>query len=209
MAKGEGLTQVQRLPRQGEGAVVELSRRQVTHPDGTTSLELNMDLALAPVPEKRYVADVASITYADDVLQILFGQKKIGQSDELRSLIVVQMTSTAARQFLKTLTTWEPGARKWAELNDIHAELTEVEKEPPQTVTLFANIVGLAFAGREACMDFYHASPFALHYVQQNKKMSVEPVVRVMLGTGLALALVDKIRDVSAKFSIERGLPNG
>ena len=209
MAKSEVLTQVQRLPRQGEGAVVELSRRQVAHPDGTSSLELNMDLALAPVPEKRYVADVASIIYATDVLQLLFGQKRIGRSDTLRSLIVVQMTSTAAGQFLRTLTTWEPGARKWIELNDIHAELSEIENEPEQTVTLFANIVGMAFAGREACIDFYHASPFSLHYVQQNKKMSIESVVRVMLGTGLAIALVDKIREVSAKFPVERGLPNG
>jgi hypothetical protein len=209
MPKSEVLSQVQRMPRQGEGAVVELARRQVTHPDGAISLELNLDLAMAPVPEKRYVADVASVIYADDVVQLLFGQRKVGRIEALRSLIVVQMTSTAAGQFLKTLATWEPGARQWLDLNGIRAQLSQIQEEPEQTVTLFANIVGLAFAGREACVDFYHASPFSLHYVQQNKKMAVEPVVRVMLTTGLAIALVDRVREISAAFPAERGLPNG
>ena len=54
--------------------------------------------------------------------------------------------------------------------NGIVQHLTSIEEEPEQTVTLFANIIGLAFAGREACLDFYHASPFSLHQVRQNKE---------------------------------------
>jgi hypothetical protein len=67
----------------------------------------------------------------------------------------------------------------------------------------------MAFAGREACIDFYHASPFSLNFVKQNKKMAIEPVVRVMFKTGLAIALVDRVREISVAFPVERGLPNG
>lgn len=206
MAKTGTVSAVQRMPRPGEGAVVELARRPVTRPDGSTGLELNIDLALAPVPEKRYVADVASLNYADGVLQMLFGQRKIARSDALRSLIVVQMTSTAAGQFVKTLAGFEPGVRTWLEQNSIRSQLSNIEEEPEQTVTLFANMIGLAFAGREACMDFYHASAFSLHYVQQNRKMAVEPVVRVIVGSGLLLALIDRLHEFEPTFPKERGL---
>jgi hypothetical protein len=205
MAKSGQLSTVQRMPRPGEGAVVELARRQVTRPDGTSGLELNLDLGLAPVPEKRYVADIVGITYEIGVLQMLFGQRKIARDSALRSLIVVQMTSTAVGQFIKTLGGFEPGMRKWLEDNDIRAELTQIEEEPEQTVTLFANMVGLAFAGREACMDYYHASAFSIHQANQNRKMAVEPVVRVILGSGLLLPLIDKLHELESTFPKERG----
>src|SRR5258708_6901353 len=117
MPKSDVATQVQRMPRQGEGAVVELARRQVTQPDGSTALELNLDLSMAPVPEKRYVADIASLIYEDDVVQLLFGQKKVGRHSGLRSLIVVQMTSTAASHFLRCMGLWGPSARRSLDRN--------------------------------------------------------------------------------------------
>lgn len=195
-----------RLPRAGEGIVVELARRQVSSPDGSTALELNLDLNLAPVPERRYVADVAELSYEGDVLQMIFGQKKITKSENLRSLIVIQMTSTATTQFIGTLAGFEPGFRKWMSENGIVQHLTSIEEEPEQTVTLFANIIGLAFAGREACLDFYHASPFSLHQVRQNKKMAVEPVVRVILGSGLLLPIIDQLHELEPQFPKEKGI---
>ncbi len=195
-----------RLPRPGEGTVVELARRQVPRPDGSTGLELNLDLGLAPVPERRYVADVAGVTYEDDVLQMFFGQKKVAKSPALRSLIVVQMTSTATIQFIKTLVGFEPGFRKWLSENGVARQLTSIEEEPEQTVTLFANMIGLAFAGREACLDFYHASPFSLHQVQQNKKMAVEPIVRVILASRLLLPIIDKLHELEPMLPKEQGL---
>jgi len=205
VAKAGQLTTIPRLPRPGEGAVVEVARRQVSKPDGSTGLELGIDLSLAPVPERRYVADVAGLTYEDDVLQMFFGQRKITKAGTLRSLIVIQMTSTASRQFIKTLVGFEPGFRKWLNENGIGRQLTSIEEEPEQTVTLFANMIGLAFAGREACLDYYHASPFSLHQVQQNKKMAVEPVVRVILASGLLLPMIDKLHDFETMFPKEQG----
>jgi hypothetical protein len=204
MAKSGQLSVVQRSPRPGEGAIVEVARRQVTNPDGSTGLELGLDLAVAPVPEKRYIADIVSLTFEDGVVQMLFGQRKITRSAALRSLVVIQMTSTATAQFIKTLIGFEPTARKWLEENDIHWKLGTIEEEPEQTVTLFANIIGLAFAGREACMDFYHASAFSLHQVQQNRKMAVEPVVRVILASGLLLSLIDKLHEIEPTLPKER-----
>ena len=66
-------------------------------------------------------------------------------------------------------------------------------------------MIGLAFAGREACLDYYHASPFSLHQVQQNKKMAVEPVVRVILASGLLLPLIDKLHEFEIMFPKEQG----
>jgi len=115
------------------------------------------------------------------------------------------MTSTAVGQFMKTLVGFEPGMRKWLVDNAIGGELTEIEEEPEQTVTLFANMIGLAFAGREACMDFYHASAFSMHQANQNRKMAVESVVRVILGSGLLLPLLDRLHELEESLPKERG----
>jgi hypothetical protein len=187
-----------------------MARRPITRPDGSGGLELSLDLALAPVPDRRYVAEVGSVTYDGGVVQLLFGQKKIGLSGGLRSLIVIQMTTTAVHNFLRTLDSVDPNFRIWLDLNDVHSQLMNIQEEPDQTVTLFANTVGLASAGRESCIDFYHASAFSLHYAQQNKKLAVDPVVRVILGSGLLIAMLDKLRELEPRLPVdaERGHGN-
>jgi hypothetical protein len=206
MAKTGQISTIARPPRPGEGTVVELARKQISHPDGSSGVELAIDLSIAPVPERRYVADVAALTYDEGMVQFLFGQKKIGKSGALRSLIVLQMTSLAVGQFAKTLIAVEPGLRKWIEQNGNHGELANIEEEPDQTVTLFANMVGLAFAGPEACVDFYHASAFSIHFAQQNKKMAVDPVVRVILNSGLMIRMIDKLHALEPNFPKGQGL---
>jgi hypothetical protein len=65
------------------------------------------------------------------------------------------------------------------------------QTEPTQTATVEANIVAAGFTGREACIDFYHSSSFAMHGFGITGKFFAEPTVRVTLALPLLMAIHD------------------
>jgi|ERR1035437_221130 hypothetical protein len=190
--------------RQGEGIIVETSRKIVPLPNGASSFEISLDLGSAPVPERKYVADVASVKYEDGVLHVLFGQKSIGTANShLRTLIVISMSSLGALMFLRSLNLIRP---QLDSLRDkpgyAPVSLPPINAEPaaPQTVALAANLMVVAFSGRESVIDFYHASAFVMSQVQRGGKFAVDPVVRVFLPTGLLFSVIANIEAFKADF---------
>ncbi len=185
--------------RPGEGAAVHVQQRLVPVVGGTV-LELLLRLGDAPVPDRRYPADLAWVDRNDGHVRLMFGQRRLS-GDKLRSLVIVTMTCEAAERFLSTCLDFGPALQKY--LHDSRtdsAELIALSDEPEQTVVLVANIVALAHSSNEATLDFYHASARAMHEAisQKADRIGVEPVVRVMLSGALLDAILTKCRAVTS-----------
>lgn len=182
---------VQRHTRPGEGVVIA-SRGDVEPGEGG-SQTIALDLTTAQVPERRYAAEVGALVMSDNMVRLLFGQTKaIG--DGLNSLLVIHIPYRAARTFLSSMSSVSKTARDFMDRHRIgNSRLLELkdQKEPGQTATVEANIIAAAFSGREACMDFYHASSFVAHAFGNTGKYFAEPTVRVTLALPLLMAIYD------------------
>jgi len=171
--------------------------RSVTKlPDGTAVETFSLDTTRAPVPARRYVAEVADVSIAYGHVRMLFGQRKL--EGDLRSLIIITLPPETVRQFVTAnLPGFLPLLHQFLSVNHIATEpLTPTDREPSQTVLLSANVLGAARLGREAVLDFFSASPWFAHKAAQNQGDSdeeFEPVVRVSLRTSLLVALLDKL----------------
>jgi len=194
------------LQRLGEGTPIDIVQHSSLRPDGGSVAILGINLAQAPVPDRRYVADVAMVNYADETIKVLFGQKKMAPEGMLRSLLVIHMSPRAARQFLRSIDQMAtPTLDQIVEKVGTKKEKLELHigTEPEQTVAFVSNIVAVAVAGREACLDFYHASSFAFANAVSSKKLPIDAVVRVDLRTGLFAAVVDELKKLEVKFPLE------
>ena len=56
-----------------------------------------------------------------------------------------------------------------------------------------ANVVAVAFSGREACMDFYYTSPQVIAAVQKGGEFQSSPQVRVILTSRQLMAVYDEL----------------
>ena len=72
--------------REGEGVIIQSNRRLTPQPNGSVTMELGLDMSKAPVPERRYAADIASVIYRDGNVYIMFRQKKL-VGNGLRSMV--------------------------------------------------------------------------------------------------------------------------
>jgi hypothetical protein len=128
-------------------------------------------------------------------VKVVFGQERI-DGKGLRSAIVVQMSRNAAANFVRIADSITgPSFREVAQAVNIPEEnLSAVGDEPPQALTLAANLTLSAITGHESCIDFYEASPFAMGIALRSEKLSLEPVVRVDLRTSLFLGLLKDLR---------------
>ena len=171
--------------------------------DGQTTASLGIDLSSAPVPDRRYVADVVSVIHGKDVIKLLFGQEKI--SSGLRSLVIIHMAQFAVSSFVSAvLDMKKPTLAEVMKISNIDVGLlSSIPDEPEQTVAMMASVAAAAVSGQEACVDFYQISSFARLNVMASKKISVEPVVRVELSTSLLVALVEKLKQMSDDFPHE------
>jgi hypothetical protein len=183
--KTQQIQSLQRFVRSrvGEGIAIDVRR------DGNSATKAFLDLSSAEVPTRKYPANAAAVVVGDDAVQWLLGRTNpVGKG--LLSLLVLNVSFLGTRQFVKSMAEMLPGVQKFMEKNKIPPKgLIDITEVPLQTVVLEANIVAAAYAGREACLDFYHASSFALHHLSQGGKLHVDPVVRVTLSAPLLIAL--------------------
>lgn len=191
MAKGQLESYKARV---GEGNVLEVTRKIHSKPDGSVGFLITLDLNNAPVPDRRYVADAADAKYQNDYVYLMFWQRKIS-GDEARSMVIIVLSAASVLQFLRNA----DGPVGKLLKSDRNMPLTILGQEPAQTVCLAASIVAGAWTGSEACMDFYHASPFVISNLP-NGKLAAEPVVRVTVPTGLMAALWRKVESFKVLF---------
>ena len=191
-------TPVHRLNKPGEGASLVVSREHSVDVKGATGVLLTIDFTSAPVPDRRYAADIAAVERVNDMVNIIFGQTKVGGG--FRSLLIINMSASAVHQFLRSLADILPTIREYAKrISLAKVDLTEVGQEPNQTVALTANLVAASQSGREACLDFYYSSPWVMMQVKKGGEFAAEPIVRITLTTGLLLAISTKLESVGAE----------
>jgi hypothetical protein len=191
--KDEIVSAVRVGARPGEGAALSVSRRIVPRPDGTNAVELSVDLQAAPVPERRYVADACAVLRSDDFVLLAFGQRRLVGSG-CRSLVVLSMSAEAIRSFLKTCDGFLERVAAFLERNGLaRSPLLDLTEEPPQTVHLAANVVAVAQAGRESCLDLYHVSPWSIRSVSTRNQLVIDPIVRIDMPTALLVPVVEQL----------------
>lgn len=190
-------TTIQRVSdRPGEGEAVLVTRHHSANPDGTTTLSLAIDMSSATVPDRRYVADIASVMRNGDMVKLIFGQSKVaGQG--LRSLVVIHMAGLAVHQFLRSMPSLVKTMEDFSSQRKIaKADLANISEEPKQTVALAATVIVASISGRDGCLDFYYSSPYVAVQVAQGGKFVVDPVARVMLPMNLLHAIYKKLESM-------------
>ncbi len=191
--------------RTGEGIPVDMAFRPIIGVDGTTTSVATLNLADAQVPERRYVADFCAIIRSqNDVVKVVFGQSKL-MSKDLKTALVLHLVPHAIRSILGAVRGVDsPTFFEIALRNGIpEVELSEIEAEPEQVVTLAASMAMIGVSGREACLDFYHASPFAVLQSHTTKKMLIDPVVRVTIQAAQMYAMLRRFEIIEKTFPSE------
>lgn len=188
--------------RQGEGSTtIAVDVKTFMSTDGRTVTNLGANLAGASVPDRKYVADACAVSYQRDTVKIIFAQEKF-DGKGLRSAIVIHMTPRAVVQMLGVFDgplhqIFEENARSEGIAPE---QISTFESEPQQVAALSANLAIGAAAGREACLDFYQASPFSFSIAAQSRKLDLDGVVRVELSTALLLGLLGSLRELMSRF---------
>jgi hypothetical protein len=185
-----------------EGYAVTLNPLTNTSPE---SGRYGMDMQQVPVPQRRYAADLCQVRYLHGEIRIMFAQQGFDESD-VDSAILIRMNPDATVSFSNSLLdlgldeNTDGMSSSWKCRNE---EISNIPSKPVQTVNMVANICSVAIAGQEACMDFYHASAFAVRKAERETELEVEPVVRVDLRTSLFLAFARTIIGFSKKIQEE------
>lgn len=201
MAKPRNLPRFQQVQqvtaRPGEGTVIASVAKRIAHPDGTTTIALQLNLNTAQVPDRRYAANAASLVHEGDRVTFIFGHRRLGRK-ELRSLVLVEMITPAVHQLLESSKAMLVSAWKFVAKNELaRTSLAEINEDVPgQTVPFIANICTAGFTGRDACMDFYFASPFAAQIAGGGGDFQAEPLVRVSMPTMLMLAIYERLKEL-------------
>jgi hypothetical protein len=156
---------------------------------------MGVELYKAPVPDRKFTADTCSTIFAGSVVKLVFGQERI-DGKGLRSAIVVQMSRIGGANFVRFCDLMKnPSINEIAQTDNIGVEnVSPVATEPPQALTLSANMPLTAISGHEACIDFYQASPFAMGIALRSQKLALDPVVRIDLRTPLLVGLLNDLR---------------
>jgi len=199
MAKQQKVPHIGPRNRDGEGVTITTNRRSIPLPDGTVAVEMGVEMGNAPVPDRRYVADIACIEYRNATVYLVLGQRKLVEKS-LRSMIVLTLSSIGVLHFLKACEKLDDNVFKRFNSPELVVAAEALGEEPNQVVELAANIILIAFAGQEACFDFYFVSPYVIAQLAQGGDFAVDPVVRVTLNTGLAHAILDKFQALKRLF---------
>lgn len=187
--------------------LVPVTRRALPQPDGSTKITAQVEMGSAPVPDRRYVADVAAVAVAPagQFVTIMFGQSRIG-SKALRSLVLIRLFPEPVHRFFEGSAEFITRLRNTLSKNKLDEQSVEPTlEEPEQTVSLSANVVATAYAGHEAVLDFYHLSPMVLRRLalQDEPRVPLDPVVRIDISIALLAGVVTALE------AAQPGLPKG
>lgn len=193
-SKSRNLTASTVPVRPGEGASVPIRLGKALSPTGESAESLELNMREAPVPDRKYVADVTGLIVSKGVCKLLFAQERVS-GEQLRSLLVVHVTDRTLRNFQDSAAAMtKPTYREIAAAVPIQSERpTKIVDEPDQTVALQANLILSAMSGSEAALDFYQLSPFNFLAVRDRPSVPLDAVVRVDLRSSLLLGLLDAI----------------
>lgn len=180
-----------------EGFPLSLLKLPHVLDSGKESAAFGIDISAAPVPQRRYSAEVAGIRKDAGDVVLLFGQR-YPDSEELDSLLSIRINPIAAVQLLDSIESMKsPGlANIVSAMNIQTAPLATTFGRPVQMAKTVANLAAIAVSGFETCIDFYHASAFAMIKATKGTELAVEPVVRVDIQTAVFVSLVKELKAI-------------
>lgn len=182
-------------PDRSEGLPVPLLR--IPETDANHQAHFGIELSKAPVPQRRYAAEICTLRFDGLEARFIFGQRCL-IGDTLDSALVIRMSPKALKEFADSLDGMSISTIPH-ELQLASESLTEITSRPQQMANVVANLVSVGVADQETCLDFYHASAFAIGKAHKETKLEVEPVVRVDIRTSLFIALVSKLNEISTE----------
>jgi hypothetical protein len=182
--------------REGEGAPAHFTTQHIAGVDGTHSVVFQVDIASAPVPDRKYAADGIGILERDGEYKLIFVQREL-VGEGYVSMLVVHMSQDAIDRIADAVSNLMPGITQFLEGAKIAVgDFVDLGHKAAQTVGFAANIVACGYASREATMDFYQTSSFAWeHAMKSQHSLAVSPIVRVSLPTRLMARLFMKIQE--------------
>lgn len=188
--------------KRNEGYAVPVTH--VVVPSGQP-LQMAVNISEAPVPHRRYAAELCSLDYENFEMRVVFAQRGVF-ADDIDSALVIRMSKDAVVHFANNLLEMP------ASLDEVQAQLgisdeplSLIASRPSQTANVVANMVLTAVSGREACIDFYHASAFAFRDAENREVLEVEPVVRVDLRSSLYLTFARKVIEIAGQVQDSSG----
>jgi hypothetical protein len=198
--------QIRQVVRHGELTVVPVVHRVIPAQGGqTATTELSIDMESAPIPTRRYTANSATARLQSETVQFIFAQRKIVGTG-LRSLVAVSISFEAIAWFRRSYSNMLPSLRKVAKEKSIQRPdpLDLGNEEPGQAVEMTANLIAIAFVGRDACIDLYSASPFSFRALRNNgAELPIEPLLRVDLTSGALLSMVEELEAFAAQLPVD------
>jgi hypothetical protein len=168
------------------------------------TISVGLDLAHAPVPARRYAAELCQVTLFDNELRLTFAQRTPSGKD-LDSVLVLRLNPKAALGFVDSVEQMNnPGIAAIAKSTGVEAEKLHVidsnPVHPGNFANMIANFVAVGVSEYEACMDFYHASAFSMGSMKTGGTLDMEPKVRVDIRTSLLVSLMSEASDLVQKF---------
>jgi hypothetical protein len=190
-----------------EGHAVALHRVS----EDAATVTFGLDMSMAPVPQRRYAADLAALKYDGQDIKFIFGQSSLvgGAWD---SALVIRMNPVSAKQLFESVDQMgNPSLAQIAEISGFTAEfLSEIRDEPRQTANMVANFAGIGVSGHETCIDLYHASAFAMRNLHESGALEVEPVVRVDIRTSIFMSIVSGLAKIVQQMTpLKQGASHG
>ncbi len=158
------------LPVLSVSSTAVKATRNITTGVNGSQATITLSLDNAPLPARRYAADVGGLDYHKGTVRWVFGQTDLSGS-HLRTLLVIRMYPERARQLVLIGSDFQNSLTEFVRRNGIELpELLSIEniEEPPVVVPVDANLSSISHSGREAELCFYHLSAYAVRRFQLN-----------------------------------------
>jgi hypothetical protein len=168
-------------------------------------VEIGIDYSKAELPDRAYYADYATAISTRSGKSLIFGKLGIDQRS-LRTMIeVVYPPEFFERQFSTgILAELYQGLKRVAAEKKWLAEKLDVRLT--DTAQSFrANNCFVGMWGDDALIDFYWISPKDMHGFIKNHggDVSLDPVVRIVMGTSILIECLDAIHELSTSMKSE------
>jgi len=163
-------------------------------PEGAL-VELGINYEKTAVPDRAYYSDYCNVVKDRFGFTLIFGKLSPG-TNVLRTKIEIAFPSDMfVRQLWGTSREFHRVVRQIVEKLEKSSPIEKVQ-DTDKVQTFRANNVFMGTWTEESVMDFYYISPRDMHSLANSRSVpqdvTVEPIVRVAMGTALILEFLDK-----------------
>jgi hypothetical protein len=155
-------------------------------PNGHTGLVVNMDISDAPAPSAKFIADRFCISKDQQDWRIVFAQSTV-DGNGYRAMVDLHMPEADYGAMVENFLV----------IPSNHAGIKPLsfQKEPQETVALYANFGRAGYGPHGAFADFFALAPTSFGPGRSDPKdIVIEPVVRIVMAERMLFGLVDEMR---------------